>query len=205
MFRICVAFAAILSLNFVALFSQAAAADAPTLPKVAAQPFSSWVYRCQEPASGKQTPQACEVVQEMVVQQGDKSVPVLTMAFARQDAAPKLHLVTILAPLGVQLKPGLQITADEGKSINFDFQYCDQRGCWIAGEKGDALMSALKQGKTGAAKMTLVNGRNLTINFSLTGLGAAAAALDSGKPPVAPPQTSAVPANPAGPEKPKAN
>jgi len=204
MFRFGLAPAALLSL--ISLFNPGPvqAADSPAAPKVASQAFSSWLYRCQEVAAPAKTNQACEIVQEMVVQKDDKSIPVLTMAFARAEAGAKSHVVTILAPLGVQLKPGLQISADDGKPVTFDFQYCDQRGCWIAGEKGDALLAMLKQGKTGAAKMTLVNGRNLTINFSLAGLGMGVAALDSGKTPIQTAQASTTPP-PANPEKPKTN
>ena len=129
MFRIGLALAAVLSFSGLGFIGEAYAADAPVAPKAAAQAFSNWLYRCQDVPDGKQTPQACEIVQEMVVQQEGKSIPVLTMAFARTDAAPRSHLVTILAPLGVQLKPGLNIAADEGKPIGLDYQYCDQRGC----------------------------------------------------------------------------
>jgi invasion protein IalB len=176
MFRLGLAVASLLSFSGLASFGQAYAADTPIAPNVAVQAFSNWLYRCQHSPDGTQAAQACEVVQEMVVQQDGKSIPVLTMAFARADSASKNHLITILAPLGVQLKPGLGIAADDGKQTILDFQYCDQRGCWIAG---------------------------LTINFSLSGLGAGIGALDSGKPPVQAAQSLPPPSTKTGVENSK--
>jgi hypothetical protein len=64
-------------------------------------------------------------------------------------------------------------------------------------------LAALKQGKTGHAKLTILDGRTVTVDFSLAGLAPAMDALASGKlpPPVAPPPAAEAPAagaKPAG-------
>jgi invasion protein IalB len=177
------------------LLTEGAHSEEPK-PTLTSQLFGDWVYRCQ-PATeeGKPARSICEVAQEMVVRKDDKPLPVLTMAFSHGTDG-KSSVINVLAPLGVLLKPGLAVAADSGKPIAFEFSHCDARGCWVSAQKADAAIAALKAGKAGHARMVMVNGHNLTIDFSLSGLVPALAAFDSGKPPVDN-LASAPPAKPA--------
>ncbi|HVJ50922.1 MAG TPA: invasion associated locus B family protein [Aliidongia sp.] len=148
-------------------------------PRFTVQTFGGWTYRCREPyVDGKPDRAQCELAQDVFVTKDDKPVPVMAIAFGR-DPDLKGHVVTVRVPLGVRLKPGLSVAADGGTPFVLPFDFCGERGCWVSNAAGDALLQALKPGKTGRVKLTLVNGRDLTIEFSLTGLAAAVAALDS--------------------------
>lgn len=159
-------------------------------PKVQTQSFADWIYRCQAKAadaSGKQTKPArpvCEVAQEMIVHKDNKTVAVLTMAFTR-DNSGKGMLVNMIAPLGLLLQQGVAIAVDAGdpsgaKPLSFGFSYCNEKGCWVSAQKADALVAALKPGKVGHARMVMMNGRGLTIDFSLAGFASALAAYEAG-------------------------
>jgi invasion protein IalB len=153
-------------------------------PRLITQSFGAWTYRCQEAlVDGKPSRPQCELDQDVSVQQGDKTVPVMTIVFAH-GADGKGHAVTVRVPLGIRLKSGLSLAADDAAPLQFPFDFCGQRGCWVTDAAADPLIQALKPAKTGRAKVTAFNGQDLTIEFSPNGLVAGLAALD-GPPPSA--------------------
>ncbi|HWK45553.1 MAG TPA: hypothetical protein VNT30_12590 [Stellaceae bacterium] len=74
-------------------------------PRLTAQTFASWVYRCQEPAPGGKPDLAqCELTQDGDVQQAQ---PVMTVAFTPGQGV-KGHVVTVRLPKTVAFDPGGQ-------------------------------------------------------------------------------------------------
>lgn len=165
------------------LLAAAHGAEAPTAiegPRVTSQSFADWTYRCQQAMNdGKPGAAVCELDENVIVHQDGKTVPVMTVAFT-PGAKGVGYGLTFQVPLGVRLRQGIGISADDGTPQLFSFDYCGPRGCWADGAAGDALLNELKRGKTGRAKLVLFNGQPMVIEFPLTGLVEGLAALDVG-------------------------
>jgi invasion protein IalB len=149
-------------------------------PRLTSQSFADWTYRCQQPMTdGKPGPAACALAENVLVDQGGKTVPVMTVTFT-PSLKGKGYGLTFRVPLGVRLRQGVGVSADEGTAQLFSFDFCGPRACWADGVLGDALLRDLKRGKTGRAKLVLFNGQGLVIEFPLAGLNEGFAALDGG-------------------------
>lgn len=162
-----------------------APAPAPEGPRMTSQSFGSWVYRCQEKmVDGKAAQSECELSQDVVVQQDGKAQTVMKIGIG---AGPEGngHNFTVVVPLGVRLKPGFGLAVDDGTAQPMAYDYCGPRGCWVAGAPIDALLPGLKAGKTGRAKLVMLNGREVVIEFPLAGFASGLAALDASRAPVA--------------------
>jgi invasion protein IalB len=154
-------------------------------PRLTSQSFGSWVYRCQEKmVDGKPAQSACALSQDVVVQQDGKAQTVMTIGVA-PGADGTGHGLTALVPLGVRLKPGFGLSIDDGTAQSMAYDYCGPRGCWVAGAPIDAMLPGLKAGKTGRAKIVMLNGREVVIEFPLAGFATGLAALDASRAPVA--------------------
>jgi len=154
-------------------------------PKVYAQVYGDWIYRCiSVPQSGQigQPGQiGCEAVQQMVLNQNGKSIPLMTLAFLR--GPNQADVMNIVAPLGVLLQPGIALSVGAGKPILASYAFCTGSGCWSIDQPANGLIKEFHGGQQGHARIALLNGHTVTINFSLSGAGQALAALDSGIPP----------------------
>jgi len=176
----------------------AVAVPAPEGPRTTSQSFGSWVYRCEDQmVDGKPAHSACALSQDVVVQQDGKSEVVMKIGVT-PGADASSHALTAVVPLGVRLKPGFGLAIDDGTAQPMAYDYCGPRGCWVAGASVDALLPGLKAGKTGRAKIVMMNGRDIVIEFPLAGFATGLAALDANRAPVA----DAKPADPKA--KPKA-
>ncbi|WP_081368934.1 invasion associated locus B family protein [Granulibacter bethesdensis] len=155
-------------------------------PGVVSQVFGDWIYRCQEvaaPAEKLQHP-VCEIAQQMLLKQEDKLVPILTLAFMA-EAPGKPYTATVVAPLGVQLKSALALSADGGHTTTLEYQFCDNRGCFARSVISSSFLSQFRHGRQGHVRIVMSNGRGVTLNFALNGVAEALAAFESGKAPIA--------------------
>jgi len=152
-------------------------------PQIYAQVYGDWIYRCAVQSGDTATHPRCAVAQQMVFQQKGKTIPLLTLAFAPAEHGGSGHVANILAPLDVLLPSGIGLSVDAAPVTTLPYTFCDVAGCWSIGSSADAFIGAAQIGKVGHAEVQLVNGRKVTINFSLNGLARALAALDSGVPP----------------------
>jgi invasion protein IalB len=149
-------------------------------PRVTSQSFANWIYRCQQPVTdGRPGAVSCTLAENVIVNQAGKAVPVMTIAVT-PGAQGAGYGLTFQVPLGVRLRQGIGVSADDGAPQLFSFDYCGPRGCWADGAPADGLLQALKRGKVGRAKLMLFNGRPLVIEFPLAGLAEGLAALDGG-------------------------
>ena len=149
-------------------------------PRVTSQSFADWTYRCQQSMSdGKPSAAVCALGENVIVNQGGKTVPVMTVTFM-PGAKGVGYRLTFQVPLTVRLRQGIGVSSDDGTPQLFSFDYCGPRGCWADGAAGDALLQQLKRGKTGRAKLILFNGQPLVIEFPLAGLTEGLAALNAG-------------------------
>jgi invasion protein IalB len=151
-------------------------------PQVKSTRFDDWYYRCVDvKAADGSTVAQCEVAQVAQVRQGDKDVSVLTLAIARtagdsskqgEEAEPGL-LMTALVPLNVFLPDGFAIGADGKTALESAYRNCNQAGCWAQQRLDSKTVNLLKKANSGEGRMRLMNGQNVSVQFSLKGLTAA--------------------------------
>jgi len=165
------------------------AAPQASTPKIFAKAYGSWVYRCvQVTPPGKSAVTECQVMQQMVLNQGGHSVPLITLALAKTSDGSG-YALSAIAPLGIFLPPGVLFWADDNAPVTAALDFCNADGCVALPQPAPGLSAEFKAGKQGHAKLVLTNGHAVTVNFSLSGFSEALTALDSGAlPPVA--QTS---------------
>lgn len=152
---------------------------------LSSQRFDDWHYRCVNAAAedGKSTPQ-CEVVQVARVKRGEEEVSLLTVAIAKAapeggNKASSDLLLTALVPLNVLLPKAFSLEADDKPVFTASYRNCNQAGCWVQQTLDPKMLAALRKGNAGTARLSLLNGQNVNIRFSLKGLTAALAALNA--------------------------
>jgi invasion protein IalB len=149
-------------------------------PRITSQAFGNWTYRCQQPMTdGKPGPAACDLTQNVIVSQGGKTEPVMSVS-VRLPPKGKYYDLTFQLPLGVRIRQGVSVSVDEGTPQPLSYDFCGPGGCWADGAVSDTLLRAMKRGKTGRAKVVMFNGQPIVIEFTLAGLPEGLAALDSG-------------------------
>jgi invasion protein IalB len=159
------------------------AADAE--PRIASERFDDWFYRCVDNEKGKdKQPARCEAVQIAQTKEGDKAINLLTISLSELTQEKKKDTVlTVLAPLNVFLPAGLELSVDGGKPVTLQYRNCNNAGCWLQHIIDEKTLLHLTSGKSGLAKIRLINGQNLNIKFSLKGLKGALHALQTGRQP----------------------
>jgi invasion protein IalB len=149
--------------------------------------FDDWYYRCVDGNAADGTAKSsCEVAQIATVKQGDQTVNVLTLAFAKtadgeqksaKHNAPGL-LLTTLVPLNVYLPAGLSIDAGDKPMMQLTYRNCNQAGCWAQQEITAKTLAALQKSADGVGHLQLMDGRTVNIKFSLKGLSPALDAMN---------------------------
>lgn len=158
--------------------AQAAPAPAAPVQKLLSQNFGDWVYRCLATAQpGKPVTAICSVQQQLSISKDGHLTPLLTITVLKTTG--KSHEMNIVAPLGVALKPGIDLSLDKQKPVLATYSFCNYNGCYVVNQPASSLLKDLHSAKQGHAKITLMTGKALVIDFSLKGLPAAIAALDS--------------------------
>lgn len=158
----------------------APAASTSPAPKVFAKAYGSWVYRCEQVTlSGNAPMTQCVVMQQMVLNQNGHALPLVTLALAKMIGQTG-YILNTEVPLGILLAPGVAFWSDDNSPVTVALDFCQANGCVALHKPAEGLDAEFKTGKQGHAKMVLVNGRIVTINFSLNGFGAALAALNAG-------------------------
>ena len=115
----------------------------------------------------------------------DQAVSVLTLALSKAPAVKgkagvRPFILTILTPLNIYLPVGFDLTIDSTPPIKTTYRNCNQAGCWVHKELIGSELRQLKKGRFGFGQMRLMNGQNVRIKFSLSGIGKALAALETG-------------------------
>ena len=151
-------------------------------PRVIAERFDDWFYRCV--SSEKAKKQECEVVQIAQTQHKGKTINLLTISVTQKVEKKKKNIIiTMLTPLNTFLPKGVQLRVDKGKKINLKYRNCNKAGCWIQHLIASKTLKSFQRGNYGYGQIRLMNGQNINIRFSLKGFGKALKALQSGKKP----------------------
>ncbi|MGH1351429.1 MAG: invasion associated locus B family protein [Methyloligellaceae bacterium] len=154
-------------------------------PRIKSERFDDWYYRCSETVVKKKKSKRCEVVQIAQTKREKTTINLLTISLSRieNEKKKKQTVITVLAPLNVFLPAGMTLTVDKNKASGLKYRNCNKAGCWIQHLVNDKLEKQMSKGKFGFAKMSLINGQNINVKFSLKGLSKAMKAMESGRSP----------------------
>lgn len=138
------------------------------------QKFQDWTVRCEgDPNNAANS--RCFIFQSVVDTEKDR--PVMMFAVSRQPDEPLARAVIVL-PLGVALRPGIEMAIDNGAPQGFPFVICLPDGCQAHVPLDDAMVGSFKRGNGGSIKFrALPSGQVVTLPFSLKGFTAALNAL----------------------------
>ena len=95
-------------------------------PKVTTQQFENWTYQCVESEKEKN----CEVNQNIRIQNSNINFSIVYTNFLNEDKDSK-KLITIIAPLGIDLNTQIGLRFDGKEQINLRWSSCEQVGCLV--------------------------------------------------------------------------
>ena len=78
----------------------------------------------------------------------------------------------IAFPHAVNLKSPIQLQIDEHEPLNLNYAYCNQSACFVAEIIAENFINLFKAGNELNVKALLLDGREVTITFSLSGFTA---------------------------------
>lgn len=125
-----------------------------------------WSIECvQNPQAGR----LCRMVQN--IKDPKNGNPLMEVVVAKppgqQDA-----ILSLRAPLGVWLRPGLTISVDGGRADNVNFEFC-LKGCCLAQTKlSTGKINAMKRGSKAVVGMQNIRRQKLNLPISLRGFTA---------------------------------
>ena len=121
----------------------------------------AWTLECGTvPANGQRI---CQMSQFANDPQTNK--PVIQAAVLQPPGAQNA-ILRLIAPLGVWLRPGVELSIDGGQPNKLNFEFCLREGCIAQLPMTPGLVAAMKKGK--AANLTLRNIRRQQVSLSVS-------------------------------------
>jgi invasion protein IalB len=117
-----------------------AAPAAETPPANASQP--GWAARCS--SASRDTPLECAMEQTAVLTKTGQLIVLVNIRIPSDTHAP---VALVQLPLGLNLPAGARLQVDDGKTVDLQFQTCENRGCYASIPIAPDLLAALKSGK----------------------------------------------------------
>ena len=138
------------------------------------QKFDDWTARCNEEqplAMGTK----CFIFQSVVETEQQRPVMMFVVGQPPNEPEPRAMIVV---PLGIALRPGIEMVVDGGEPRRFPFLVCFQDGCQAHLKVDDELLGVFKRGVKGSiAFRTLPKGQVVNVPFSLKGFTAGLSSL----------------------------
>ncbi len=133
------------------------------------QKFDDWTARCNEEqmtAMGTK----CFIFQSVVESEQQRTV--MMFVIGQPPNAPQPRAMIVM-PLGIDLRPGIELVVDGGTPRRYPFVACFQDGCQAHLKVDDDLLGIFKRGVKGSiAFRALPGGQTVKIPFSLKGFTA---------------------------------
>ena len=130
------------------------------------KPSGDWTVEC---VKNQQDQRLCQMVQNIP---DPKSGKTLMQVVVAKPADAKSPLLTVIAPLGVWLRPGLEFSVDGGQANALAFEFCLKEGCLAQLELTSGLASALKRGTSINIGLQNIRRQKLELKVSLKGFTA---------------------------------
>ena len=126
--------------------------------------FEAWQFTCVEEQSQK----ICDL-RELVFDQNTEEVVSYLSITINPDSLAQMQ---IAFPHAVNLKNPVQLQIDEKDPLELDYAYCNQSACFIAEIIADNFINMFKAGNQITLKVLLLDSREATITYSLSGFTA---------------------------------
>ena len=130
-------------------------------------PSGDWTVECvQNPQAGR----LCRMVQN--IKDPKNGNLLMEVVVAKPPNQPNA-ILSLRAPLGVWLRPGLSFSVDGGKSDRVNFEFCLKGGCLAQVQLAAGRVNAMKRGSKAIVGMQNIRRKKLNLNVSLRGFTAA--------------------------------
>lgn len=150
-----------------ALASPAAAqalSEAPKKGDIEVTQYDDWEVRCLQSAN------TCRMYQVVRGPETDKPIMRVVVGYPRQSDTAAMVFVL---PLGIRLRPGVQVSIDGGEPLRVPFQICLDSGCRATLPVRTSLLNKFRNGLN--AKVTFVGPRGQKVNLDVSLMGFTAA------------------------------
>ena len=126
--------------------------------------FESWQFACVEEQSQK----ICEL-RELVFDPNTEEVVSYLSITINPDSLTQMQ---IALPHAVNLKNDVKLQIDDKDPINLNYAYCNQSACFVAEIIAENFVNMFKAGNQITLKVLLLDNREATITYSLSGFTA---------------------------------
>ena len=126
--------------------------------------FEAWQFACVEEQSQK----ICDL-RELVFDQNTEEIVSYLSITINPDSLAQMQ---IAFPHAVNLKNPVQLQIDENDPLELNYAYCNQSACFIAEIIADNFINMFKAGNQITLKVLLLDNREATITYSLSGFTA---------------------------------
>lgn len=132
-----------------------------------------WTVECvTDPNSGRRL---CRMLQNVPDPKTGK--PLMQVVVAKPPGANGQALLTVIAPLGVWLRPGMSYNVDGGAANKLNFEFCLKEGCLARSPLSAGLVNAFKRGSSVRMSLQDIRQRKLDLSVSLRGFTASFGAI----------------------------
>ena len=126
--------------------------------------FKDWGRSCEKPEGVDK--EICYIFQNLTMKDSGKKILDISIGYPPKKDKTVLSL---LLPLGVALKAGVQIKVDEGKPTRFGYDVCSGAGCRAFLILEDAMVISMKKGSKAYVTFANLQGKGIAIPVSLSG------------------------------------
>lgn len=145
-----------------------------------------WLVRCFDNTDVS----TCEGVMAADIVIAGRQVPAFRMAFSPYENGGKLLVIFVPHEHPIYLPNGFQLYVDKKKLVTYPVTNCTDKGCFLQKIADQQLLQGFRRGSAGTLRVTLMNGQNLDVTFSLFGFSAAMRDLEKTGPLLAPEQSN---------------
>lgn len=94
--------------------------------------------------------------------------PLMQVVVAKQPGSTEA-LLTVIAPLGVWLRPGLNFNIDGGAASQLNFEFCLKEGCLARMRMAAGIVSAMQRGSNANLSVQNIRRQKIDLKVSLSG------------------------------------
>tara|TARA_Y100001935_G_scaffold104635_1_gene86847 strand:+ start:45 stop:533 length:489 start_codon:yes stop_codon:yes gene_type:complete len=126
--------------------------------------FDAWQFTCVE----EQEQKICELRELVFDPNTEEVVSYLSITINPEN----LTQMQIAFPHAVNLKSPVSLQIDDKDPLELDYAYCNQSACFVAEIIGENFVNFFKAGNQVNLKILLLDNRQATITYSLSGFTA---------------------------------
>ena len=126
--------------------------------------FDAWQFTCVE----EQEQKICELRELVFDPNTEEVVSYLSISINPEN----LTQMQIAFPHAVSLKSPVSLQIDDKDPLELDYAYCNQSACFVAEIIGENFVNFFKAGNQVNLKILLLDNRQATITYSLSGFTA---------------------------------